>query len=228
MIAVLFGLALIPAFANAFPAYCSDRPSLSKVDLYEEPPCSQAVAQFPDFNSSIEYEAAPIHNLSFCCNSNYTALLPAGADPEVLDDEARDLFQTAARFLSRYDCLQFYPFHSCEPCLQAYRTWVCSVTFPMKCLGRGSVALQVCNDVCLEVQRKCPSEMHFFCPMDDNTDDGGDGQYGPWKGGNDVLYGRGGCNPMQYNLGPGSPHSGTTIRQALHTGIAAIALALLF
>ncbi len=202
-------LAVLMIFPGASVAYdvtdyCDGSAILSREMLYTEPPCSQTVEQRPAFNTSIQYARVELENLAFCCTANYTALVPIGTDLDQLDAEARSLAEMADRFLHRYDCAQFYPFHSCEPCRRAYRTWACSTVFPMKCLGQTS-ALQVCDDVCLEVQRKCPPEMHFYCPMDDNTDDAGDGQYGRWTGGSDVqLFGRGGCNPMQYNLGPNS------------------------
>lgn len=49
--------------------------------------------------------------------------------------------------------------------------------------------------------------MLFTCPLDDNVDDNGDGKYGSWEGDSDIkLFGSGGCNPMHYNLGPGSQY----------------------
>jgi hypothetical protein len=188
--------------------YCGTAAILSYEDLYEEPPCSTTVKQQQTFDGSIEYEGMRVGNLSYCCNANYTALVPRGTNLSVIDDEARTLAGRLDEFLSRYDCMQFYPFHTCELCREAYRTWVCALVFPMKCLGNRAAALQICSDVCLEVQRKCPPEIHFFCPLDDNTKDDGDGLYTPWRGGPEAsLFGRGGCNPMHYNLGPGSPYT---------------------
>lgn len=187
--------------------YCRGNASIDTVSLYTEPPCDRTREQTPGFNASIPYQGVPVGNLSFCCKANYTALVPLGSDVSVLDAEARYMYSFVENFLTRYDCTNFYPFHTCDLCRDAYRTWVCSLVFPMKCLGARNAALQVCDDVCLEVQRKCPSEMEFFCPLDDNSDDKGDGKYGDWTGGTDsTLFGAGGCNPMNYNLGPGSQY----------------------
>lgn len=196
-------------FATAEAAYCDGVATISTESLYDEPPCDRTKEISPTFNTSINYEGVQIGNLSFCCTANYTALLPIGTNVAALDAEAAFLYGLAQKFLSTYDCTNFYPFRTCNICLDAYRTWICALMFPMKCLGTRPVALQICNDVCLEVQRKCPSEMHFFCPLDDNVNDNGDGKYSPWGGVSDVtLFGRGGCNPMHYNLGPGSQYGG--------------------
>lgn len=207
-------MACASAQAAARPArvysqpYCAGSAIITDADLYESPPCDLSSYQVPAFSPRISYAAVELRALPFCCKANYTALVPAGTDVFVKDAEARFMFGFAERFVARYDCLGLYPFHTCEPCLNAYRTWLCSQAFPMRCSGSRDDALQVCTDVCLEVQRKCPAEMGFVCPLDEGTNDRGDGQYAEWRGGSQAaLFGRGGCNPMHYTLGPGSPFS---------------------
>jgi hypothetical protein len=205
--------------------YCDGSSILTTAALYEEPPCSRSVEQTPSYDDALSYESYELSNLSFCCKSNYTTILPTGADVQQVDAEAQHLMSFVDTFLSRYDCSQFYPFQTCEHCRRAYRTWLCATMFPMKCLGSRPASLRTCEEVCLEVQRKCPPEMHFFCPLDDNTKDDGDGQYAPWHGGSEnTLFGRGGCNPAHYNLGPGSPYSASPSASLAAVALAAISL----
>jgi hypothetical protein len=196
--------------AVAADTYCAGNASVAQSVLYTEPPCAIEAALAPGFSSRIEYAAVAVANLSFCCKSNYTALLPKGTDLAERDAEAQWLVASVERFLHRVDCSAVYPFHSCRPCLEAYRTWACAQLFPMRCLGSGAAAIKVCDDVCLEVQRKCPTELQFTCPLAIGTSDNGDGTYTAWRGGFDTgLFGRGGCNPGHYNLGPGSRYTST-------------------
>ena len=196
-------VAIVPNLAS----YCDGQPSVSNDRLYDEPPCDLRTVQRPGPSDDVAWAGYRLAGLDFCCNANFTALLPVGTNVTEKDEEARWLYEAAAQLIERFDCPAFYPFQTCEPCLAAYRTWLCATVFPMKCLGE-PVALQVCNDVCLEVRRKCPTELGFTCPLDSGTQDGGDGVYGAWgAGGNVQLFGAGGCNPMHYNLGPGSPYS---------------------
>ena len=193
--------------AASSPSYCATRPSVSRARLYDEPPCDLRTTQRPRPSEDVEWRGYQLANLSFCCNANYTALLPVGTNVTAKDEEARWLFQSVEMLVRRLDCGAFYPLHSCTPCLDAYRTWLCATMFPMKCLG-DTVALQICNDVCLEVHRKCPTEVGFACPLDSGTRDEGDGIYGAWGAGTNIqLFGAGGCNPMHYNLGQGSPYA---------------------
>lgn len=274
----------------------------------------------------VAWEATPLFPpLPFCCNANYTTVLPKGTDVLLKDEEARWQYDALDHLLQRYDCSTFYPLQSCDPCRDAYRTWLCATTFPMQCYGKDEVMLRdesdayaythfdpstdekvmmmqndtnsntatkdnnnntttattppprrepysptttsvprhvlgICEDVCLEVQRKCPSIINFHCPTQmSSNDNDGDGVYKRWQptgieeedrrrsstssffssqsatgarqkdreaevlrsaaagdsstdanggaGGGDGsvwLYGQGGCNPLHYNLGPGS------------------------
>lgn len=185
--------------------YCRGTASIDQVALFTEPACDLGTSFVPPLSKAVAYEPVRLSNLSFCCKTNYTSLLALGTDVWLRDLETRWAFENTADQILMTDCAALYPFHSCEPCLEAYRTWLCSWMFPMKCLGASENVLRLCDSLCLEVQRKCPSSFRFICPLDEGTSDNGDGKYSPWIGNTPLLFGNGGCNPAHYNLGPGSP-----------------------
>eukprot|EP01012_Entosiphon_sulcatum_P031212 TRINITY_DN3905_c0_g1_i1.p1 TRINITY_DN3905_c0_g1~~TRINITY_DN3905_c0_g1_i1.p1 ORF type:complete len:243 (-),score=9.17 TRINITY_DN3905_c0_g1_i1:3-731(-) len=107
-------------------------------------------------------------DLIFCAPYvNYTAILGT-TDVLSIDSKAADFFSAANRTLQRFDCRDFYPYNSCEPCRQAYARWICGIMFPMKCKGKTEVR-KLCKDICYNVVRKCPVELEFNCPTDDKA-----------------------------------------------------------
>lgn len=186
--------------------YCDGQPSLPVRNLYIPAACSVANAQTPLLNRTVPQRAYVIANLSFCCKSNYTAVLPAGTNITAKDMEARWLYNEALKgIISRFDCESLYPFGSCTHCLYAFRSWICAVTFPMACLTDSGnyEALRLCDLVCWEVMRKCPINMGFDCPENYNT---ADAMYttpqaiDPFKIVGDITAGAAGCNPMEYSV----------------------------
>lgn len=205
---------LLGAMDTGTAAYCAGGASVPDASLYAVSPCERtgslpAAALHRGSKVLIKqnqnYTAVPLRGLPFCCKSNYTALLPAGVDPVDLDNIARGHFRRVLRSLELTDCKSFYPLRSCTPCLDAYRTWICALAFPLQCSGqrRNDVA-KICNEVCLEVQRKCPGSLEFTCPTHDQWNDGSYGAFSVSPATNRSLaaFGSGGCNPMQYNHGP--------------------------
>ena len=187
--------------------YCDGNATVPQEQLYIEPACDSTTVQKPPYNTSdVEYEAVRLSNLSFCCKANYTALLPKNTNVTELDEEAKQLYLDVKRsMIDRFDCPAFYPFHTCDPCLYAYRTWLCSVLFPLKCALSGPNpnimgTVKICSVVCLEVKRKCPVEFGFECPALSGQE-----VYGEWTETTDAEglvspVGGGGCNRMQYSL----------------------------
>jgi len=96
----------------------------------------------------------------------------------VIDQEASKTYDTVVNVLKRYNCRDFYPYLSCNQCITAYKNWVCAVMFPKTGYVNVSApvdaskppeASKLCEDVCFEVVRKCPVELNFHCPLNDNT-----------------------------------------------------------
>lgn len=206
-LAFLAGAFSVVAAASVSPRweYCSGVASATPAELYRQPPCTDANVQRPFVDTaSVSYAPYRIEGLSFCCKANYTALLPVGTDIAEKDAEAFALYDRAKRrLIDRFDCTSYYPLQTCEPCLYAYRTWLCAMMFPLRCEAQGTAfgghsALKVCKAVCLEVVRKCPAELEFSCGFDES------GVYGDWTRTNPVFdgaggVGGGGCNRMHYN-----------------------------
>jgi hypothetical protein len=198
--------------------YCDGVASISDDLLYETSLCTAASTQSPLFDTAVvSMELVELRNLSFCCKSNYTAVLPVGTNITAKDEEAKFLYEQAVNgALLRYDCSTFYPFRTCAPCAYAYRSWVCSLMFPLACRIDGTTdgtissfqAMPICREVCLEVLRKCPSVFGFICPTSS--------QYRnpvvPDAFVNITSIGAGGCNPMNYDhaRGAGVVAAGTT------------------
>eukprot|EP01060_Flectonema_neradi_P009991 TRINITY_DN17135_c0_g1_i1.p1 TRINITY_DN17135_c0_g1~~TRINITY_DN17135_c0_g1_i1.p1 ORF type:complete len:239 (+),score=37.46 TRINITY_DN17135_c0_g1_i1:33-749(+) len=201
--------------AAGYGSYCYDGNGATKYDeaeWSEEPYCEQSSVQSTaeyftrEPNYELEFQtvnlSAPEYASKFCCNSNYTTLIPSNTSVEELDTRARQYYEAAERVLSRFNCRDFYPYFSCAPCQYAYRSWVCSVMFPRKCADILSQNVfghtqKVCKDVCYEVVRKCPVELEFHCPTDDTYGDWGFA--GDWS---EPIMGafRGRCNPMELNI----------------------------
>jgi hypothetical protein len=78
-------------------------------------------------------------------------------DFESIDSYAEQMHYNLTRFLIRYNCRDFYPYHSCDPCSNAYRSWSCGVLFP-KFNSIQSVT-SMCKQVCFNVIQKCPVEL---------------------------------------------------------------------
>eukprot|EP00995_Heteronema_vittatum_P007776 NODE_292_length_1524_cov_207.738305_g199_i1.p1 GENE.NODE_292_length_1524_cov_207.738305_g199_i1~~NODE_292_length_1524_cov_207.738305_g199_i1.p1 ORF type:complete len:267 (+),score=34.90 NODE_292_length_1524_cov_207.738305_g199_i1:73-801(+) len=108
--------------------------------------------------------------LTFCQMVNYTALLPADPSwtPQAADKKAKEFYDAAQKVLDRFDCRDFYPYKQCDYCRAAYKEWLCGIMFPMKC-KESSNARKLCKDVCYTVVRKCPVELEFHCPTDDQA-----------------------------------------------------------
>ena len=119
--------------------------------------------------SPFPFEALNVSNMSFCCGVNYVAWVPRGTDAKVKDEEARSLHDVLVNFLEGYNCGNFYPYHSCQPCLAAYRSWVCATLFPRKCRNR-EAGQRTCDVVCHGVTRTCPFEVEFDCPSEGMMD----------------------------------------------------------
>lgn len=182
--------------------YCDGTSRLPTQFLYPSSRCTGPTTRTPLIDhSQQEYELVALSNLSFCCKSNYTAVMLKGTDVKAKDDEARYLYQMFVDgTLSKYDCTSFYPLNTCAPCAYAYRSWICAQLFPLACLdinGRGQV-MPICETVCLEVMRKCPSTLGFVCPTIVGN------VYGPPVPTdtfvNGSTFGALGCNPMQYDV----------------------------
>jgi len=182
--------------------YCDGTATLDESGLYTVPICTTSTVQLPLFNTYIvPMRAYDVGNLSFCCKANYTAVLPAGTNLTAKDGEARFLYdKLIAGLIGRYDCTRFYPFQSCAPCLYAYRSWVCATMFPMACFRTDTGtydSLRICDNVCLEVVRKCPSELGFDCPSVDGTY-ASPVALDPLVSAVDQSISDFGCNPMEY------------------------------
>mmetsp|Transcript_4300 Transcript_4300/g.16219 ORF Transcript_4300/g.16219 Transcript_4300/m.16219 type:complete len:276 (-) Transcript_4300:146-973(-) len=88
-----------------------------------------------------------------------------------VDQDAQDMYETVASVLQRYNCRDFYPYMSCNRCMEYYKNWACAVTLPMwneSSLYRAGT-VKMCADVCWEVVRKCPVELEFYCPTHDDS-----------------------------------------------------------
>lgn len=209
--------------------YCAGVATAPLSELYQQPTCSASNTQraLLSNNKTITHVAYALSNLSFCCKSNYTAWLPAGTNVSEKDEEARTLYDVARKsMLERFDCQHFYPFFTCDPCLYAYRTWVCAMVFPLRCVAStdptSSAALKVCSLICLDVMRKCPTEMGFMCGLDT------DGMYGVWEQTAPEFQGSGGvggggCNRMHFNTQDGVFPSGAS---HLHSSTLSCAVAI--
>jgi hypothetical protein len=81
-----------------------------------------------------------------------------------------DRYDSVTTQLARFNCEDFFPFHSCTPCATAYKNWACAINFP-KCRSSPSTSnlCKPCHNLCYEVVRKCPVELGFDCP--DETDE---------------------------------------------------------
>ena len=212
--------------------YCSGGPTLPEHNLYISPSCTIGSVQTPMLNSSvIAYEARAVGNLSFCCKSNYTAVLPVGTNLTALDLEAKYLYDELVKgAIGRYDCRNFYPFMTCSHCLYAYRSWVCAITFPMACAtedGRYE-ALRMCDLVCWEVMRKCPVELGFSCPASANTDAlyAAPQPIDPFTIAKEIKAGAAGCNPMDYSVASGVTVVVTSAASSFEAPLATALLAL--
>jgi hypothetical protein len=197
---ILLVCAYLTAYVqSAYRPYCDGTPThpAGAAYLYREPPCEYDSIARPLLPLTVNYTAFAVRGLQFCCMSNYTAVLPYGTNLTEKDREAAAAYRRLEKFLQRVDCDKFYPFHSCEPCLYAYRSWLCATMLPLKCGGMNE-AIKVCDEVCMQVVRKCPAAVGFHCTKDDQL-------YGSWSGG-PAAVGGGGCNPMQYNLGAAAHH----------------------
>ncbi len=202
--------------------YCSGGPTQPERNLYISPACTMTTVQRPLLNRSgaVQYESRAVANLSFCCKSNYTAVVPVGSNLTELDNEARFLYNEAVKgIIGRYDCRGFYPYHTCAHCLYAYRSWVCAVTLPMACATEDGLVerLRMCDHVCLEVIRKCPIELGFSCPVGTNTMYAVAQSIDPFTVTKDISAGAAGCNPMDYAISSsvGSASSAGARRGAL-------------
>ena len=151
--------------------YCSTVHNVSEEGM--TPLCQPSNLQFPFFNRTITTISVFVSGLPFCCKVNYTVATANTLTALERDAQAQLFYeQVLTKLVARYDCPSFYPYHSCTPCLLAYRTWLCSVLFPMRCVTplQGEVGTyKICFDVCYEVQRKCPAEFDFHCPTDENS-----------------------------------------------------------
>jgi hypothetical protein len=200
--------------------YCSGTPTIPNESLYVVQECLDSTVQTPLLNASeVAHEFYAVSNLSFCCKVNYTSVLPAGTNLTEKDREAEFFYNLAVEgFFASYDCTTLYPYSTCGPCLYTYRSWVCSLMFPLACSSTSDAgaaqALQVCAGVCLEVIRKCPPELNFRCPMDSIYATYGNPQPTGVLGGA-ASFGNGGCNPMQYNTELWNSASGSTMYLAL-------------
>ncbi|CUG89466.1 GPI-anchored surface protein, putative [Bodo saltans] len=191
-----------------YPArrYCDGVASVSDDLLYETSLCTATSTQAPLFDTAVvSMQLVELRNLSFCCKSNYTSVLPVGTNVTAKDEEAKFLYEQALNgALLLTDCSSFYPFRTCAPCAYAYRSWVCSLIFPLACRIDGTTdgtissyqAMPICREVCLEVVRKCPSVFQSMCPVSSS-------QYRnpivPDAFVNVTSIGAGGCNPMNYD-----------------------------
>ena len=86
-------------------------------------------------------------------------------DFQVIDDLARQMNFNLSRFIARYNCRDFYPFHNCSYCSDAYKSWSCGILFPTWD-PESLQTLPMCNQVCYNVIQKCPVELQFDCPED--------------------------------------------------------------
>ena len=82
------------------------------------------------------------------------------------DALAQQWTQALQELLQRFNCRDFYPYYSCQPCLEAYQQWACVTLFP-KCLGNvdPSSVDPPCLAMCTEVMRVCPTQVEFQCPV---------------------------------------------------------------
>jgi hypothetical protein len=120
-------------------------------------------------NLSTATKRIAVSGMSFCSQVNYTALLPIEWDQQRADTTAEEFYNQSQSLLERYDCQDFYPYKSCEPCKTQYKNWICGIMFPMACSNNATAARKLCKDVCYDVVRQCPVELGFFCPTDELT-----------------------------------------------------------
>eukprot|EP00756_Hemistasia_phaeocysticola_P001409 Hpha_TRINITY_DN11003_c0_g1::TRINITY_DN11003_c0_g1_i2::g.92763::m.92763 len=168
-------LLLFTPSASGWRSVCSgeDHPRrFTTPEWSQVPQCEDGIPDHDPilgYGNALPFTTFQIVNLSesryrnkFCCMANYTAIVPANKTVEEYDDEARGYYDAAVRVLERFDCGSFYPYNNCTPCAQAYRTWICAVTFPRLCKSNISNIYarperqRICKDVCFEVVRRCP------------------------------------------------------------------------
>lgn len=124
-----------------------------------------------------------VSGLTFCSMVNYDAALAPGADVSAIDAQAQAYHAQLNKILRKYDCTNKYNAHSCDACRDAYRYWVCGMSFPA--CGPGSSAKfceygqecppdarakRLCASICEDVVRKCPHTVKFTCPTSDTID----------------------------------------------------------
>lgn len=212
--------------------YCDGVASVSDDLLYETSLCTVTSTQTPLFDTAVvSMDLVELRNLSFCCKANYTTVLPVGTNVTAKDEEARFLYnQAVGGALLRYDCSTYYPYRTCAPCAYAYRSWICSLVFPLACRIPGTTdgtissyqAMPICREVCLEVVRKCPSVFQSTCPRST--------QYAspvpPDAFVNATSIGAGGCNPMNYDHARGAGLAVASTSAALGQPAVSLAAAL--
>lgn len=103
-------------------------------------------------------------------NSSYTGTI---INITQVDEDARMMYDAVYQALRRYNCRDFYPYLSCDPCLNYYKNWACAITFPKwdEDAENQVGSKKLCSDVCWEVVRKCPVELEFHCPSESNAFD---------------------------------------------------------